>query len=161
MNQTNSSGASPFERPSATALVRGSREYPAIEGRVDFYQTPRGVVVSAEVSGLPAPAGACESPVFAFHIHEGTSCTGNAEDPFANALSHDNPGGCQHPHHAGDMPPLFGNDGYAFSAFLTNRFTVKEVFGRVVIIHAGVDDFTTQPAGNAGAKIACGVIQAV
>ena len=160
MNQFNNSGASPFEHPAATALVRGSRDYPAVRGRVDFYETPRGVVVSAEVTGLPSPAGACESPIFAFHIHEGTSCTGNAEDPFADTKSHYNPGGCKHPYHAGDMPPLFGNGGYAFSAFLTNRFTAAEVVGRTVVIHAGLDDFTTQPSGNAGAKIACGVIQA-
>ena len=162
MNQPNNNTPdSPFRRPAAAALVRGSRNYPAIQGRVDFYQTSRGTVVSAEISGLPLPAGPCKSPVFALHIHEGESCTGNAEDPFADALSHYNPGGCVHPYHAGDLPPLFGNDGYAFSAFLTNRFTVGEVIGRAVIIHAGPDDFPSQPAGNAGAKIACGMIEAV
>lgn len=57
------------------------------------------------------------------------------------------------------MPPLFSNRGYAFQAFLTDRFTVLEILGRTVIIHDGTDDFTSQPAGNAGARIACGVIR--
>ena len=71
---------------------------------------------------------------------------------------HDNPYHCPHPYHAGDMPPLFGANGYAFSAFLSDRFTVEEVIGKTVIFHEAPDDFVTQPSGNAGAKMACGVI---
>jgi Cu-Zn family superoxide dismutase len=57
------------------------------------------------------------------------------------------------------MPPLFVNHGYAFSAFLTDKFYVRDVIGLTVIIHAQPDDFTTQPSGNAGKKIACGLIE--
>ena len=57
------------------------------------------------------------------------------------------------------MPPLFSNDGYALQAFLTDRFTVRDIIGRTVILHDEVDDFTSQPAGNAGERIACGVIR--
>ena len=57
------------------------------------------------------------------------------------------------------MPPLFWNNGYAFQMFLTDRFTVKEIIGKTVIIHDNADDFTTQPSGNSGEKIACGVIE--
>lgn len=146
-------------RPHASAFVRGDSEHPLLGGQVRFYQTPRGVIVSAEVWGLPAPANPCQTPVFGFHIHSGNSCTGNESDPFANAMAHYNPGDCPHPHHAGDLPPLFGNNGYAFSVFLTNRFTVREIIGRTVIIHSNPDDFTTQPSGNSGMKIACGVIR--
>ena len=49
-------------------------------------------------------------------------------------------------------------NGKAFSAFLTDTFTVKEVLGRAIIIHSKPDDFTSQPAGNSGEKIACGII---
>jgi Cu-Zn family superoxide dismutase len=94
------------------------------------------------------------------HIHEGGSCTGNAADPFADAGSHYNPEGCEHPAHAGDLPPLFSNRGTAWGAVLTDRFSVGEISGKTVIIHLNPDDFTTQPAGNSGAKIACGVIRA-
>lgn len=72
---------------------------------------------------------------------------------------HYNPDNCQHLYHAGDMPPLFGVDGSAVLLFLTNRFSVEEIIGRTVIIHARPDDFMTQPSGNSGEKIACGVIR--
>lgn len=145
-------------RPQAMAMVYGNEAYPDLLGSVRFYQTAYGVLVVAEVQGLPAPAGNCEAPIFGFHIHEGGSCTGNAENPFANAGMHWNPNGCPHPEHAGDLPPLFGANGYAFLACLSNRFSVEEIIGRTVIIHAHPDDFTTQPSGNSGAMIACGEI---
>lgn len=145
--------------PSAVVEVRGSAEYPRIRGKVNFYQTRAGVLVSAEIFGLPPADSSCKNRIFAFHIHSGSSCTGDRSDAFADAKSHYNPGGCDHPYHAGDLPPLWGNDGYAFQVFLTDRFTVSEIVGRTVIVHAGPDDFTSQPSGNAGQKIACGVIE--
>ena len=65
---------------------------------------------------------------------------------------------CPHPFHAGDFPPLLENNGYAYSKFLTNKFKISEIIGKVIIIHDLPDDFTTQPSGNSGTKIACGVI---
>jgi len=147
------------DKPEAVAFIKGSKEYPQINGKVMFFQTKKGVLVVADITGLPSPIGRCANPVFAFHIHEGDSCTGNMSDPFAKAMKHYNPKDCTHPYHAGDLPPLFSNDGTAFSAFLTDRFTVKEVIGRTVIIHDKPDDFTTQPSGNSGDKIACGKIR--
>lgn len=144
--------------PSAVARMHGDSSHPDLSGTVRFYQTKPGVLIAAEFFGLPAPEGNCSSPIFGFHIHNGTSCTGNSNDPFADALAHDNPGNCPHPYHSGDLPPLFGNNGYAFSLFLTDRFTVREILGKTVIVHAKPDDFTTQPSGNSGNKIACGVI---
>lgn len=148
------------QTPSAYAIVRGSSANPNIYGEVRFFQTIYGTLVSAEFFGLPTGSSPCTTPVFGFHIHSGTQCTGNYSDPFANALTHYNPYTCTHPHHAGDLPPLFGNNGYAFSMFLTNRFSVTELIGRTVIVHSAPDDFTSQPAGNSGSKIACGVIVA-
>ena len=146
-------------RPDAQANISGSAAYPRLRGTVRFYQSPQGVLVLAEVYGLPEQGYRCEDNIFAFHIHSGGSCTGSQEDPFQDALGHYNPGNCPHPAHAGDMPPLFSNGGYAVQAFLTDRFTVREIIGRTVIIHDGTDDFTSQPAGNAGSRIACGVIR--
>ena len=148
-------------RPEAVAVVEGSPAYPSINGMVKFYQTAYGVIVVAEIWGLPVKKGNCDSPIFAFHIHGGNACTGNESDPFANAGMHYNPNNCLHPYHAGDLPPLFGANGLAFSATLTDRFTVEEIVGKTVIVHSFLDDFTTQPSGNAGSKIACGEIIAV
>ena len=148
-------------RPHACARIMGSKEYPGIAGTVRFYQTNGGVLVAAEVCGLPKRAEHGMDGIFAFHIHSGSRCSGNETDPFADALTHYNPQDHPHPYHAGDMPPLFGNGGYTCQAFFTDRFSVQEIIGRTVIIHSDPDDFTTQPAGNAGRKIACGQIRAV
>lgn len=147
--------------PTAQAKVLGSRMYPSISGNVLFYQTSYGVLVVAEIKGLPILADRCKSPIFAFHIHEGSSCTGNQQDPFFNVGMHYNPNNCMHPYHAGDLPPLFGANGYAFSANITNRFNIDEVIGKTIVIHSSYDDFTTQPAGNSGMKIACGEIKRI
>lgn len=145
-------------KPHASASVKGSTNYPNISGNVYFYQTKAGVIVVADITGLPYKTGGCGGAVLGFHIHSGSSCTGNGEDPFAGAMTHYNPKDCSHPFHAGDMPPLFVCHGSAFMAFLTDRFSVDEIRGKTVIIHSEPDDFTTQPSGNSGNKIACGVI---
>lgn len=145
-------------RADGVAYIKGSPDYPCIKGNVEFYQLCGCVLVKAELEGLPLEKKPCRKPVFAFHIHEGTKCCGNRDDAFAEAKGHFNPCGCPHPYHAGDMPPLFGVDGKAFLIFVTDRFAVKEILGRTVIVHRMSDDFQTQPSGNAGEKIACGVI---
>ena len=143
-------------RPQAWARIAGNGNHPELSGTVRFYQTPYGVVVAAEIKGLPNPAGYCSAPIFGFHIHEGNACTGTPFDPFANVKTHYDPHNCPHPYHAGDLPPLFGANGRALSIFMTNRFTVQEIIGRTVVIHSSPDDFTSPPAGNSGMKIACG-----
>ena len=147
------------KRPDARALIRGSGAYPEVVGSAAFYQTKDGVLLSTEVAGLPHGDDTCAGGVFGFHIHAGTSCTGNTDDPFADTDGHYNPKDCAHPYHAGDLPPLFEADGRAFMVVLTNRFKVRDVINRTMVIHARPDDFTSQPAGNAGKKIACGVIK--
>ena len=147
--------------PKAAAKIHGSNSYPDICGRAAFYSFGNAVLVRAEIMGLPQSIDKCKSPVFAFHIHAGGSCTGNAEDPFSGAGSHYNPNSCPHPYHAGDMPPLFGVNGRALMIFITDRFTIPEIIGKAVIIHKNPDDFMTQPSGNSGEKIACGIIAEV
>lgn len=145
-------------RANAWAAIRGNREHPRLLGSVKFFQTPAGVLVLAEVWGLPNRA---ENPsgIFGFHIHSGRSCTGTPEQEFADADGHLNPAELPHPQHMGDLPPLFAGNGYAWTSFLTSRFTIRDILGRTLIIHAAPDDFTTQPSGNAGEMIACGVIR--
>lgn len=148
-----------MQRPLAVAKVRGSKDYPDIRGSVTFRTAKIGIMVVAEVIGLPLEGDVCQSPVFAFHIHEGESCSGDETDYFKDAGLHYNPLLCPHPYHAGDMPPLFGVKKTAFCAFLTDRFSIGEIIGKTVIIHAHSDDFMLQPSGNAGTKMACGVIE--
>lgn len=145
-------------RPDAYAILRGSTAHPDLHGTVTFLQTPAGVLVTADVTGLPTSEEHCEMPVFGFHIHNGTGCEDQGEEPFPMSGTHYNPWSCPHPYHAGDLPPLFGVGGSAFLSFLTGRFAVRDVLGLPVIIHAEPDDFHTQPSGNSGMKIACGVI---
>lgn len=140
------------------AQIRGSSRYPQIQGMAAFRQTPKGVLATIEVFGLPDNEE-CASGIFALHIHEGENCTENGEEPFSLAGGHYNPNGCPHPYHAGDLPPLWGNHGYAYMSVLTDRFSVREIIGKVIIIHSAPDDFTTQPSGNSGGKIACGKIR--
>ncbi|MBQ8165239.1 MAG: superoxide dismutase family protein [Clostridia bacterium] len=149
------------QKPNAIAQIKGSESFPNIRGCVNFYQTKKGTLVAAEIFGLPCGNEICKKDIFAFHIHDGNSCCEdkNAETPFPKSGVHYNPNNCTHPRHAGDMPPLFGNKGYAFSLFLTDRFCVNEILRKTVIIHSGTDDFISQPAGNSGKKIACGEIK--
>ena len=142
----------------AVADIKGSSAYPNIRGTATFKPKHNGVVVTIEVLGLPYSNSECNDRVLGLHIHGGTSCTSNAQDSFANAGTHFNPDNCKHPKHAGDLPPLFGNNGYAYLSVFTSRFSIDDIIGKVLIIHDMPDDFTTQPSGNAGTKIACGEI---
>lgn len=138
-------------QPEAIAYVRGGESYPRLGGTVKFFQRQDGLVVDAEIFGLPET----ESGFFGFHIHEGHSCDGTG---FPLTGGHFNPGSTMHPKHAGDLPPLLSDHGKAYMRVWTGRTTAEELIGKTVVIHSGSDDFQTQPSGNAGAKIACGVI---
>lgn len=145
--------------PAAIAELHGSSDYPDIVGSTAFYPGEEGVLVVTAVTGLPVPESECDGTVHALHIHNGSECSGNAADPFANAGEHYNPNNCPHPQHAGDLPPIFANHGSAWNAVLTDRFGIDDILGKTVIIHSSYDDFQTQPSGNSSAKIACGVIR--
>ena len=105
--------------------------------------------------------------VHGFHIHEGSSCADDAK----GAGGHFNPNNMPHAapdaasHHAGDFGNVTADDkGEVHANFVTHSVTVAagttSVIGHAVVLHANPDDLTTQPAGNAGARIACGVVMA-
>lgn len=143
----------------AKAHIKGSKKYPKINGIVDFKENKDGVLLTAKIHGLPKSLDTCKGKFFGFHIHDGTSCTGNIDDEFANAGMHYNPTNCPHPLHSGDLPPLIENNGYAYMSVLIGKFDIKDIIGKVIIIHDMPDDFTSQPSGNSGKKIACGKIE--
>lgn len=149
------------KKADAVCMLQGSREYRNLRAVCMLHQTNEGVLIRMNVRGFPISNRIrCNQPIVAFHIHEGKSCTGNSRNPFADAKGHYNPNNCSHPYHAGDLGNLFINrNGSAFMSMLNDRFTVEEVLGRVMILHQDLDDFKTQPSGNSGKMIACGVIR--
>ena len=130
----------PTRCPDAFARLQGTA--PGLQGLIRFWQQPGSVLIEASVRGLPET----ETGFFAFHIHE--SATGGHYDP----------AGLPHPRHAGDLPPLLACGGGAYLAVQTCRFRLDEILGRTAVVHAGFDDFRTQPTGNPGPKIAQGTI---
>jgi len=146
--------------PSATAKLQPSRESSAA-GTVTFTQKGDKVLVVANVTGLKP------DQEHGFHIHEKGDCSSGDG---LSAGGHFNPLGKPHAHpstpnrHAGDMPALKA-DGYGNAALSVELdvITVSDgptgIVGRAVIVHAQADDYNTQPTGNAGARIACGVIE--
>ena len=144
------------KRPDAYALIHGNDRYSNMFGLVNFYSVRGnvGIVVEAEVSGLPNDAS--YSPRFVgMHIHENGDCSDN----FENTGSHYNPTGADHPYHLGDLPPLLNSNGYAYGAFFDGFLRIDELIGKSIIIHNNRDDFSSQPSGDSGVKIGCGVIQ--
>lgn len=133
----------------AMAILKGEGE---LRGTVKFYRVPCATLVAAEVTGLPGS----ESGFYGLHIHEGKECTGK---DYSDSLGHFDTSGQMHPRHSGDLPPLLDAGGRGFLAVETDRFLVEEVVGHTVVLHEAADDFTSQPAGNAGRKIACGVVK--
>lgn len=139
-----------MSRPGAFAKIQSAPGNPRLKGVVRFYQVHGGVLVEADILGLP------NSGFFALHIHEGDNCLGMG---FPNTGKHYDPTNQPHPMHVGDLPPLLSAGGRAYMRVLTNRFSIPEIIHRTVVIHSGPDDFKTQPAGASGNKIGCGVIQ--
>jgi Cu-Zn family superoxide dismutase len=132
-------------------------------GSATLTQTPAGVLVRLSVKGLPAGERA-------FHIH----AVGKCEPPFTSAGGHFNPGGRKHGlmaaegHHAGDLPNLHvPASGELVVEVLNPAVTLEKgkansLFGpegTALVIHAGKDDYKSDPAGDAGGRIACGRIE--
>lgn len=133
-------------------------------GRVELTQMSKGVHIRVEASNLvPGKHG--------FHIHENGAC----ETPdFISAGGHFNPGNKKHGFenpkgtHAGDLPNLFiGTEGTVTAEMVAKNVTLEEgkpnsllkAGGTSLVIHAGPDDYKTDPAGNSGSRAACGKIQ--
>ena len=132
-------------------------------GTATLTETPSGVLIKAELRDMPPGA-------HAFHIHAAGKC----EPPdFKSAGGHYNPTGKKHGimsaqgMHAGDLPNIYvGADGKAAFEALAGEVTLgpggNTLFdedGSALVIHEKVDDYKTDPAGNAGDRIACGVIK--
>lgn len=130
-------------------------------GVATLREMPGGVLISVDIQNLPPGA-------HAFHIH----AVGNCEPPFTSAGGHYNPVGKKHgllnPEgpHAGDLPNIHvGSDGKVRFEVIAGQVTLGagansllDGDGSALVVHEGVDDYLSDPAGNAGPRIACGVI---
>ena len=142
----------------ATGVAQPNPAQP-VAGKLSFAQTTEGVRVKGRVTGLKP-----NSP-HAFHVHEKGDCS--APDA-ASAGGHFNPTGQPHgafnapQHHMGDMPSLNADaSGTAQIDFVSREFVLEgpnTIVGKAVIVHRDPDDVNSQPAGNAGPRLACGVI---
>lgn len=126
-------------------------------GVAKFVEDRSGTLhVNVKIEGLPAG-------LHGIHIHNNGACTPD----FAAAGSHHNPTGATHGHHSGDLPNLTVNaEGRGRLNATTDNATLsagsRSVFdanGSAIVIHASQDDYQTDPTGNSGARIACGVIE--
>lgn len=145
------------------AKINGSNDYPNINGTVEFIDVPNGTRVNVFINGLPEyKAGTEDNPPIGphgFHIHQNGICDKNGNTPFISAGGHYNPNNQPHGNHAGDFPVLFSNNGIASMSFFTNKFKINDIINKAVIIHENPDDYRTQPTGNSGKRIACGIIK--
>lgn len=131
-------------------------------GRATLTESQHGVLLHVELTG--APAGE-----HAFHVH----AVGRCEAPaFQSAGGHFNPTSRQHGFlnpqgaHGGDLPNVWVPDGgrLVFDRFLDHATlgsgagSLLDADGSALVMHAGRDDYTSDPAGNAGSRVACGVI---
>ena len=159
-SMTRSGATAMSTAPAATATLEPTRGNTAA-GTVTFQQQGDRVMVIAKVSGLKP------NQEHGFHAHEKGDCTSG--DGMGTG-GHFNPTGKPHgppdgEHHGGDMPSLKADaSGNAEARFQLTGVTVSsgaptDLVGRGVIVHAAPDDYKTQPTGNSGARIACGVIK--
>jgi len=133
-------------------------------GTVTFSRAAGAVVIDGELMGLP-------EGLHGLHIHEKGDCSApdatSAGGHFApDGDPHGSPDSPPGQHHVGDLGNIEANEeGYALVNVVDAEMTLdegpKSVLGRAVIVHAGADDFETQPTGAAGARLACGVITEV
>lgn len=146
------------ERPALVGILHGGLGHEDINGTAAVFWLPEALYFEAQFTGLPP------SEVFGLHIHDGIFC-GSAENGFEEAGDHFTNCGdigiwCdKHPYHAGDLPPVFSDeDGNAVMGVYLGKVSAEEISGKTIVLHNMRDDFTTQPSGGSGVRIACGII---
>lgn len=142
--------------PDASAIIQGGSDYPRISGIANFYYTRWNIGLMVEVELANLPNSTSYAPRFlGMHIHENGNCLEN----FENTGLHYNPTNAVHPYHLGDLPSVLNSNGYAYFVFYDSFLSLNDIMNRSIIIHSKSDDFKSQPSGDSGDKIACGIIR--
>ncbi|AVT02974.1 superoxide dismutase family protein [Paracidovorax avenae] len=158
------------ERATASARLMTADGQPA--GTAVLTETPSGVEIAAQVQGLSAG-------LHGFHIHANGQCAPGPDAatgktiPFGAAGGHFDPG-MSHQHgqpgapidkaHAGELPNItVGADGRGTLRYLNSNITLTpgraSIMGRALVVHEKEDDYKSNPAGNSGGRVLCGVIE--
>lgn len=131
-----------------------------VKGTVTFTKTEAGLKIVGDFEGL-------EPGQHGFHIHEKGECSshdGSSAGGHFNPQNTQHGGPADHERHAGDLGNISADEkGIAHYEYTDHLLTLQgaySIIGRSVVIHADVDDYVTQPTGNSGARIGCGVIEA-
>lgn len=153
-------GCSTRSGPMAMTTLSPTTSSSTSRGTVHMQELADGSVeVQVDLTGVPPG-------VHGFHVHERGDCgdSGNAAGGHFNPTSAPHAAPAAASHHAGDFGNVTaGANGEVHTKFTTRSITVGEgsrsAVGKAVILHANPDDLTTQPTGNAGGRIACGVVE--
>jgi Cu-Zn family superoxide dismutase len=149
----------PAAAPAQTATATLQSDEPGFSGTVTLTQDGAGVKIVADVSGVK------KDGKHGFHVHENGQC--EHTDHFKSAGGHFNPANVEHacpptdPRHAGDLGNLEVKGGTGHLEITSNALSLSgpnSVVGKALILHAGEDDCKTQPTGNSGDRLACGVV---
>lgn len=154
------SASEPAAATASAALA--ARSGSKVSGTLEFRAEAEGVRIAGTISGVEAGS------THGFHLHETGDCSA---DDATSAGPHFNPAGHAHghpgqgEHHAGDIPNLVADaNGDIAVDVVVPGVSLRDggqgdIAGRAIVLHATADDYASQPAGNSGARIACGVIE--
>jgi Cu-Zn family superoxide dismutase len=147
---------------SATVTLQGAPEDTDFKGTITLTPEGDGVRVVAHLEGVD------QNGQHGFHVHETGDCShGEGDKHFTSAGGHFNPTGAEHacpptePRHAGDLGNIEVTNGTGHLETSTNLLSLtgtSSVVGKAIILHAKADDCKTQPTGDAGDRLACGVV---
>lgn len=160
---TESPASAPAEAPATgtamTVSLQGAPTDTDFTGRVEITPEGTGVRIVVDVAGVDTDGK------HGIHVHENGLCDheGEGGQHFTSAGGHFNPTGTEHacpptePRHAGDLGNIEVSGGTGHLELSVQNLTADQLNGKAIILHAGEDDCKTQPTGNSGDRLACGV----
>jgi Cu-Zn family superoxide dismutase len=162
-SSTTTESPAPAESPAAgqaiTVSLQGAPTDSDFAGTLTITPEGNGVRIVADVAGVD------KDGKHGLHVHENGQCEhGEGDKHFTSAGGHFNPGNAEHacpptdPRHAGDLGNIDISGGKGHLELTATNLTADQLNGKAIILHAGEDDCKTQPTGNSGDRIACGVV---